>query len=514
MPSATGQGRIEYGDFRGGEYGTQDGSKVASNSFKAMNMIVTADGCLIPRPGLSDHTPADMPSGKVVGLAPTSTPGADMLFIVANKVYTYNKNDGTNLTEIGTLDVTPTKAIHPKQGTTEFYITIPTDKCYKLDPVAGTIDPYDDSPGGSEVELYGQRLVVADADQPYRIQFSDPADFDTWPAENFIDIGDFWQITSMREQRNYLAIMKREGYYILSGVLGSSNTTVRQVSTDRGPLHPGQVSIDFSDVIHLISAFHLNPATFDTTNVDQLSYLEVLGTVRDGDASLPLVIGSAHSQGKGTPSTVLFTQGGEANKMLLNHNGVWTQHETSVDITGMVRGGETGDFWLTDGGDTGVDGKIYSVQFTEDRPAFTTDTFVQPGDDSATPVNAWITFPQYWVPGSRNAKGATEINVRQVIVDFWKYNTGASATNHFDIAVDMLGRYPANTGDAPTNTYEWDEAGTVAGASIGDSRRDRVVHGFKSAKAGGFEVSLRNIRGVKIRQITVVFDVDDTRPPH
>lgn len=514
MPAVEGQYRVVYDDFSGGDYGSQDGSKVPLNSFSALNMIVTDDNCLIPRPGLSNHTPTGMPNGKVVAMAPTSTPTRDMLIIVGNKVYTYNKNDGTNFNEIGTLAVTPTLAIYPKQSTTEFYITVPGDKCYKLDPVTNTIDPYDTSPGGTEVELVGQRLVVAGADAVYRIQFSDPADFDSWPAENFVDIGDFWQITAMRSQRNYFIVMKREGYYVFSGAPGTSAAAVRLVSADRGPLHPGQAVVDLSDMIHVVSAFRNQPHQFDSVNVTgALSQKFLNKDVRDGETpELPLVFGVAESQGDQTPSSVLFAQGDGENKALLNHNGAWTRHEFSVDITGMVRGGETGDFYLTDGGDTGTPGNIYAVQFTESRPAFTTDTFSQPGDDSDVPVDASITLPEIQVPASRRTTAATDIAVRQVIVDFWKYNTGASEDNQIDIAIDAQGRFPVGTGDASTDTYSWTEAGTEAGLTIGDVKRERLVHGFKSARAMSAAVSLRNIKGVKIKQITVAYDVFETRP--
>ena len=500
MPGSK-QGRRIFDNFSGGDYGVTGGYKPAANTFRAENMLVTADGGIVPRPGLKDRTPASMPTGKLVALTPTVVPGREVLFIVEDTVYTYNIVTGAAPTSIGVLDVTPTKALFPKKGTTEFYITVPGDKCYKLDPVTNTIDPYDTSPGGTEIELFGQRMMVSGADEVFRVQFSDPGDFDSWPAENFFDVGDFWDITSMREAGNYLVIAKPRGFYLLSGVPGTSNAVLRRRNRERGPLHPGQLELDQNETMHFISAFRQNPATFDTVNVRQNATLTEFTSQRDTDASLPLVYGTAESAGDLSHSTVLVAQGGDSNQFLLWHNGVWTRHTTSVQISGMVRGGETGDFYLTDGGDDAAAPAIYSVEFTQDHPGFASDGFVQPGDDSTTPVDAWVTVPEIW------SESGEVLAVRGVTVTYEKYNTGASGTNHFDIEVDMLGRVPAGTNDASTETQSWDEAQSSAGGAEGASRMDRVYKGFKTSRASGARVSLTNVRGVKIQSIEVVWDV-------
>lgn len=512
MPSATGQMRVEYNDFSGGDYGNTDPSKTPGNTFHAQNILVASDGCLVPRPGWRDRSPSGMPVGKVVGFTPTATPTREIILLVGNKVYTYNLSTGASLTEIGTLDSTPTKAVYPKRGTTEYYITVPGDKCYSLDPVSNTINPLDGSPGGIEVEVYEYRLMVADSTTPYRVKFSAAGDFESWPAENFFDTRDKWQITGIREQNNHLAILKSRGSYALSGVPGTTSAVLRRVNRGLGPLHPGQVDIDEKDRVHLVQAFHHGPSTFDGVNTDTVPFLDdTLDTVRDGDTpDLPLVLGVAESLGARSHSTVMFVQGGGSNIMLLNHNGVWTRHHVEVGISGMVHGGYTRDFYITDGGSDSTAGKIMSNQFDLNRPATVNDTLVRIGDLSDTPLDAWVQFPQHWVPQTRHTTGGTEIAIRQVIVDFDKYNTGATAHNHMDISVDVLGR-PDGKGDADRNTFSWDEVGSVAG-STGAFKRDRIVHGFQSARGAGFQITLGLIRGVKIRQVIAVYDIFDTRP--
>lgn len=491
--------RITFDNFSGGDYGEYGGTKPPPGTFRAMNILVTADGALCPRPGWADRSPTNMPTGKVLAMTPTSTPTRDMMFIVGAKVYVYDLNTpSTTCAQMGSdLGATPTAALYPKPGTAEFYIVIPSDTCYLLDPPNNTIAPLTDAPAGFEIEVYGERLIVAT--EGNQIVFSAAADFNSWPAENFIDIGDNWTITALREQANHLSIFKSRGKHVLTGVPGV-NPTVRKVERSLGVLHPGQVVIDENDRLWYIPTFHQNPASFDGAATQQLGYLKELAPQRDGDVpNVPLVLGVSESIGDRETSTLLITQGADQNKMLLFHNGVWTRHTTSVDISGMVRGGYTGDFYVTDGGDDVGEGKIYSNYFGVNRPGLASDVIIQPGDDASTPVDAWVTFPEYW------ATDGMQISVRDVTVDFEKYNTGTASSNHFDIRVTSLGRTPASTGDATPITYSWDED-TDAFGSEGDHLRDRVAHGFQSARGNGFEVSLQNIRGVKINSVTVTFN--------
>lgn len=486
-----------FTDFSGGDYGDIGGDRAAPNQFKATNMIVSSDGGLVPRIGLSDITPAGMPVGKVVMLVPTTTPGRDIMFIVGNTVYTFDKTaPGSGVTTIGTLAVTPTLAVYAKQGTAEFYVAIPGDKTYKLDPVAPAVTALTGSPSGSEVEVYGQRLIVVDDGTKYRIKFSEAADFNTWPPGNFIDIGDNWQITSVREQRNHLAIFKRDGVYILTGVPGTGSTVLRKADRGLGPLHPGQLDIDESDMLYYIPAFNTNPASFDGATVRQISYLKELSTARDGDTPvLPLVLGTAESIGDRTPSTVVMAQGSGVNRLLVFQNGVWTKHTTSVTISGMVRGGETGDFYITDGGAAGVAGKIYSTQFDVDRPGIASNSTA--GDASTTPLSASVTLPQVWAPDH------SDVQVRQVVVDFDKYNTGSASHNHFDLDVQIIGA--DREASVAVVTQSWDQATASAGASQGDYTSTRKVLGFKTAKGARAELTFRNVRGVKIRGVKIFF---------
>lgn len=76
----------------------------------------------------------------------------------------------------------------------------------------------------------------------------------------------------------------------------------------------------------------------------------------------------------------------------------------------------------------------------------------------------------------------------------------------------MNGRIPVGHGDAAMVTYSWDEVVSGSGASVGDHTRDRKAQGCKTAKASGWELSLTNVRGVKLKSVTVVMSLFKTRP--
>lgn len=507
MSSASGYQRIKFDNFKFGDYGSYGGSKAApEGSFDALNMLVYADGSIGPRPGWANRTPNDMPNGKLVALLITQTPTRNLVFIVADDVRAANLAllPGSGSVSMGTLDTTPTTAVYPKAGTAEYYIAVPGDKCYKLDPPSGTITSLAGSPGGTELEVYGLRLVVVDSGAKYRILYSAANDFESWPAENFLNVGDLWDITALREQKNHLTIMKSRGTYVMTGVPGTASAVVRKIDRSYGPLMPSQADIDQQDTITFIPAFRQNPATFDGAQTQQVSYLTSLDPDRDSDASLPLVRGFTTTLGDQAPSTLVLTQGDGHDIMVVNQNGVWTKHHVEKSISGMVRGGYTGDVYVTDGGADASPSKIYSNHFNKNRPGFSTDQEMQPGDDSLTPPQAYVAIPQWWAPDD------TEVTVRQVIVDYTKWNTGADATNHFDIIPTSYGRFNA---DAVTqDPISFDQAGSGAGGSVGDNTTGRFVAGFPYCYGAGFSIKLDNIRGVAIRSITVEVEIKPNQP--
>lgn len=504
---------IVYDRFSGGDYSIRGGKNPPANSFKATNMIVNAKGFLQPRPGLHEQTPASMPVGKLLSLAPTQFVGKDGLFIVGNQVYTFDLfTPATPPTLLGTFTTgAPAEALFLTEDAEDiWYTALPSDKTYKLNIPAGTVTAVPNSPGGFSVAIFNGQLVVQGGRQgsgtPNRLYFSAVGDPTTW---SFVDIGDNFGLGGVQPRGLALTVIKSEGFYLVSGILDSSDFTaftVRKQAVGQGILHPWQMTTDQKGLHWFQPKFRQNPAHFTGSVVNQVAAFNELAATRDDNAGAPPIKNGVTSTiGQLTDQTVMYAQGGGFNEFQLLHNGIWTKHATSVPISGMVRGGNTGFFLLTDGGATAVAARIFSVDFLDDRPGFTSDTINSPGDASLTPVNASFNLPEEW------EESGWESTVKMIKVEFTKFNTGTSASNHFDITPVVLGRFPAGQGNISLPTQSWDEASSVPTPG-NDGDIDRAVFSFTHEPGPGLQLFFSNVRGIEIRAIRVELEENYNLP--
>lgn len=498
------QQTVTFDDFSKGEWSTYGGIKPQPGTFTADNMIVRANGLIGPRAGLKDVTPASMPVGSLIALHAGPTPSKDGLFIVGNAVYYFDLfNAAVAPTAMGTLGATPSVVLKPHLATTKYYLAVPGDKCYVLDPIAGTTTALTGSPGGHAIVQYGVRLVVAESTGSNRIWVSDPQNFNSWPAPNFIDVGDDWQVTGFFVQKNHLAIFKREGLYVLTNT-PTINEVIRLIDTMQGPLHPWQADIDQDDMIYMVSAFEINPATFDGNDGKQLAYLKELGGARDDtDATPPTKRGVQTFSGELTSSSTAVVGKDLAGDdiMLLNHNNVWTKHSIGVPVSGLMTASNS-QLVISDGGAGGVAAKIYTTRTDLGRPAFLSDGLAALGDGSDTPLHATLTLPEWYSPDG------TEVAVASVIIDVVKWSTGASLNNHIAVTSTSLGGYQ-RPGNTPAQTQDWDEAGSAA---LTTGLQDRLQFNFEQIRGAGFQIILNNIRGIDIRAVSVVVQMQPNLP--
>lgn len=511
MPSSEGYLTVEYQAFSAGEYGKIGGAKAPPGSFHATNMIVNTEGLLVPRAGLADITPASMPTGKIWGLTSTDTPTKDGLMIIGNTVYLFDLfTPSTAPTSIGTLGVTPTAPISIKRDASNRIFAIPGDHAYVVDPIAATLTKLTTSPGGYDVETYDSQLVIASGDTSNELFASKPGDFTDWSEGRFIDVGDNWQITALFEQQNTLGVLKRRGHHTVSGVVGDPNTQfVRKLATVMGPLYPQHAALDDSDVIWFWPFTRDDIGIFDGTAVKFTGHIGAPNNQNKDPFPpvVPMIRGLAAIKGDLTATSLAAVQAGTDQFMALQHNGIWTYHTFGATVSGMVvHDPELERIVITDGGGTGVAGKIFTTWPGLNRPVLSGDTLVRFGDDSDTPLSASVTFPQYWVAPYRRYP-VPSIRIRQIVVDFKKYSTGASANNHFDVIATQLGR-PGVDPVPHTFANPFDEA--PAGGTDGTWSRKALNWGVELS--GGFEISLTNIVGVAIRAVTVHFEFDSKRP--
>lgn len=506
---------VTWNDFSGGDYGTLGGRRAETNQFKASNMIVRANGRIGPRAGIKDFTPASMPTGTLLGFSVGPVVGREGLFIIGKTPYRFDLyTPATAPTALSDFAQTPNQPVKPRVRTANWLVPInygasspdSQDGVYVVNPSADTNTKITGSMGGIDVVQEGQQMIVARSQFYNQIDGSSAIDPTDWSGGIFADVGDDWQVTALNIMKNVLVVIKRTGWWILSGVLGDSATeTFRQASTADGVLHSWQADMDQKDTLWFFPLFQAYPGLFNGAVIQYMGNLTFPTREHDEIHAVPPLTKSVTVfDGHRTASSVAYIQGGSSQKMLLQHNGVWTFHDFGVTISAMAA--KNGDqLVITDGGGASTAAKIYSVNFWLERPAFVSDELVSPGDGSTTPLDASLTLSQHWTSDRR------EVHARQLVVDFVSFDTGTTATAHFDIQIRTMGTadQDGNGVDSYSAVQSWDQA---VSASSTDGTLRRHVFEFSEPPGSGIEVLLTNVRNVDFDSFTLLDPQQAQRP--
>lgn len=500
---------ITYDDFSAGEYGRLGADKAPANSFTGRDIILTEAGLLSVRPGADDMGLSGVATGTVTTLGFNGTPGADLWYIQGNTVYARNGSAVAAMT--GTLAVTPTTPVawvESLPGIT--HITIDGDKCYKLDHVAKTVTALAGTPGGKSITVWGERLFVGGSTaNPQRVWFSDAAAFGTFGASSFFDVAARAGVAAIFDQRDHLAIALASGEWWIARGYDPTSRSLRR-ATGLGA-HPWVFNVNAAAVLpdNRIAYLPLGqryPAFFNGSTVDDVRHLDTNtsggSAIYDGPEDIRVLPGHR-------PDEAVFRFG---QTLVLRH-GVWTYHEfANGSLSHLTVSDRQGTIYMSDGGGVSTAPKFFRWRLDRERPGFASDSDTKPGDESATntnggtPIAGTVTFPRYWAPHGE------EVRVRQVVVDFTKWNTGATPNLSMTLAVAPTGRFDLDgEGSLPTG-QSWSEAtSAVAAGEAGVPARQTFNVGDQGF-GGGFQVSLTGLRGVAIKAVHVIFDRQPERP--
>lgn len=489
---------VVYDDFSGGEWGAIGGRKAKQNMFGATNMLVYETGELGVRPGMVDRTPSSgLSNGVVHGFGTIGVPTRDAWFIQGTTVRYMNLLAGTfggNFS--GSLAEIPSMPVDIVGATNKTIISSEADKLYYLDTTQATplVSALTGSPGAMACTIYGDRVMAGDIDgsNEWRLRFSDAANRNSWPAANFIDVGDEWGIKALFPQRQHLVVVKQNTWWVLTGVPGV-NPVLRNIANEAGPYHPLHAAQGPRDLIGALPGDLTYPILFDGTNYKAMRYLDDFLTAGRG-TGFPASHGV---QGLNAESQGLYFAQQSGNRMIAWHNGVWTYHTFDVNISGYMGKFDKGRIAFCDGGGVAQTPKFYVWTPNINTPGFATGDQNRPGDGSNALLTANVSFPEWWTPDG------SEVAVRSVIVDFRTWNTGASNTNHFDLKVEAKNLYES-TGTRDSNTVSFDQAQASSSTSGTEQRR---IFGFGEQGIGsGFQLHFTNVRGIAFKRITVVLD--------
>lgn len=504
---------IVYDDFSGGEFGSLGDWNAPAHSFTGSNVVRYLDGSVGPRCGLKDLAPTSVPTGALQGMG-VSPSGTTLWFIKGNTVYYFDASTTGSAVAAytTTLAGTPTKMVaYADDASNVSYITVYGDKCYKLDHSAHTVTAMADGPGGKAIAIYGDRLMVANSSgQARRLYYSEAGVYTNFTnlavdsPPGYIDVGGAWEIDALYPQRQNLSIAKQGGdWYVLAGVPGV-NDVLRQVTKGSGaPRNPTFGALSNDGLVWYVPGYKDVPAVFNGSGVREIEHLSWAGG-NYAETNLPPTFATV--TGKWAGDVAFFsgsTSTGADNRMVQFREKIWSYHTFDVNTAGFAATGFTGNntfYYVSDGGSAGVAAKFYALKANSNRPPLTTETLESIGDASTTPFSASVTLPEWW------AKDGDEIKVRAVVVDFRKYNHGASADNALTVSVTPRRLYEAGDGSAETQT--WTEATSSASSS---GTRDRFTGTFVSVFGNGFQLSLTGLVGVAIQKVWVYIDAMPAR---
>lgn len=499
---------VSYDTWTGGEFGTIAPDLASQGSWTGENMVVYRDGHVGPRPGLRRVPLTEAPTGEIQGLGFVPTSDADdpsMWFIIGDKVYLF-RHAGSRLAVSTTGDdlddpIPEGGFVWWKESTRQLlgktFIVTPDGEGYKIgmtDQSLVDVPGMDgDGHGGKDIETYKDRLLyVQDGATSTRIWYSEAADYDTWPVINYFDVGASWPVGQIMEFRDGLAIFTNSGIWLLTGTLPET-AVLRRVSDSLPPRNRSIVKTN--DDMFYIPNTRNAPVAYSGSSGEEnmLRHLENWKASVTSDVTGVQVYGNRD---------VLFLS--SASEMLWRKNNSWTRHKFSVDVGPYMTRYYDDNAMLTDGGGPSASPQFYTLTMNLDRPAFVSDGLAAPGDDSNTPLNAWLQVPDYF------SENGDEVRVRSVIVDFVAYDTGTTATNNFRVRVEGLARFrlPGTGQSVAEDTWtEPTDSSTTTGV-----RKRFVANVGQSSYNGGYRLKLLDVRGVKIDRIVVDVETLDRRP--
>lgn len=498
---------ITYNAFDFGEFGTMAPEKAPPGSWTGNNVVVYRDGCIGPRPGVKKAVRStEIGSAALRGLAftPLASAGDKPLLIIQDSTTikccdpddayppTVSNVSGTLSAVAGTSDTDRVLGVESvRQLNGKLYFPNNGDRLYAYNGASASksVASVSTVPEGNTIAMFRDRVYVGNG--ATRVYYSAAGNETSWTAGNYFDVGVSWAIYAMEQFRDSLLIFTQWGTWMLTGASPVTGT-LRRISDTFSPLAKSVVA--GNDELFYIPSSRNAPVIFQGSYGDEATLKHLENWKSDND--------SAYGAQSYANRDILWSS--SSGTLLWRKNNAWSQHTFNRSPFSVSLGP-----WIVRFRDTrillGTNGSspdLYWLDMDLDRPAFTSDTYAQPGDDSTTPMtDCYFTIPTIYAPEGYRCR------VRRIAVDFQKYDTGSATANNIDVTVTQFGDINESGEDTETQTL-YNEAGSgIAGTTSGTPSRLAANFGTNGWH-GAFSVKLSALKGVKIRSISIDYETE------
>lgn len=495
---------VRYDRFTGGEFGTTGPVKAPRGTFTARNMQLYDNGSLGVRAGTVALAYTGVSVGAVLGFGWRGTPGVDLWYIQGTTIYYAGSGDiGDAVTAFtGSLGATPTTPVQGVEyGVGSTLITSYGDASYEINHIGLTVTELTGSPGGEALCFFNDVLyIIGDNTQANRVNYSEIANINSWPAPNFFDVGnESGAVKAAWTQRNHVSIATQNGeWWVQTGVPPGQ---IRRVSG--GGVHPWVFGPDAGAILGSDALMHVPigsdyPAIFDGTQPQESRNVEInngIHPLNSGDVKVLRGV-------KPEEAVILFPSGKRAG---LQRNGVWTIMDLGPEFTSYAASDQQGQIMLSTEGDGGTAPEFHTWKIDLDRPGITSDLLSSPVDsgDAATDpqVEGYLYFPEEWMPTGK------EVRVRSVIVDFDYWDTGAVDLNEIEVQVRALAIEGVDE-PADSVAQSWTRDGS-GGPNASPFRKRAVFRMGADHFGAAFQIRFTKLRGVAIHSVVAWYDERD-----
>lgn len=276
---------LRLGPFIGGLNTASDVTAIADAELsKLSNFELDIDGSLISRPPIQELAGHVSWTERIVCIGEAVFGGVHYLIgSNANGVFHYQ-------TGAWTLITTTIKASVAVQYADKLYlVAVPgsVNPGGKWDPVGGFV-AVATIPNGSAAVVHKERLFivpgVAGSINASRISFSDPSNFEVWPATNFIDVGqgDGTTLNDVTVFQDNLLLFKDESTFVLAYDVRPSDAVLREISATIG-VRAQHCLINYENQIYIIH----NGWVYEIINYDFNRLNTKVPFIRDETAPTP-----------------------------------------------------------------------------------------------------------------------------------------------------------------------------------------------------------------------------------